>query len=269
MESIHFIFNGIHSETMNQYLIKMDTGGIASPFFGGQQLQEQRIGSRLLPYHYGTIKEPITFTIEISPLDREWTPQRRYEIGKWLIHDTYKEFQTSDDLGKIYYAVVTEAAGFELFTGKGFIPFTFRTNSPYAWSRPYIDEFDLTSNTSTLYGGTKKTIIELENRSNINVNFKPVIEINLINDNSVILKNLSNGGKEFRFDEIVPMRPNEASNIILSVDNEREIIISDRNTLNPFATFNRGWLELVYGINRIEVTGKCKIRTKMQFPIIT
>lgn len=255
MQSEYFIFNGIKSIDMKQYLIRMDSGGIPSPFFGGQDIQEARMKNKIMPYHFGTEKEPIEFTIQISPLDKEWTPQMRNEIGKWLIHEDYKLFQTADDLGKYYYVIATEASEFELYNNKGFITITFRNNSPYAWSPVYVSDYDLSTNVTT-------KIIEMDNLSNINKNYRPKIEIQLVDgETNVQLKNLSNGGQIMKFEGL---NPNER----VSIDNENEVIQSDIPLSNPFLKFNRNFLELVYGTNQIEVTGKCKIWTKMQFPIL-
>ncbi len=255
MQSEHFIFNGIKSIDMDQYIVRIEGATTPSPFFGGQSISEEFVGDRIKPYHFKTTKDPIEFTIEISPVDEEWTPQRRNEVGRWLIHDTYKPFQTTGDMGKIYYAIATQAPNFTLYGNRGYVPFTFRTNSPYAWSPEYIDKFDLSDNID-------KKIIVLENLSNINKNYKPIIEIELVDgETNIALKNLANKGKEFIFTDLI-------ENEIVSIDNENEDIVSNRANSNPFAKFNKGWLELVYGENRIEVKGKCILRTKMQFPIL-
>lgn len=254
MQSEHFIFNGIKSADMGQYLVRMQSGGIQSPFFGGQDIREDRMKGKLTPYHFGTELNPIEFTIEISPLDDEWTPQRKNEIGRWLIHDTYKPFQTADDLGKYYYAIVTEAPNFELYGNKGFIPITFRCNSAYAFSPTYIDNFNLSANATN-------TIIELNNLSNINRNYRPKIEIEIIEGTDFQIRNLSNAGEIFSF---TGLNVGE----IISVDNENEIIVSSLFGSNPFSKFNKNWLELVYGTNRLEVTGKVNIWFKSCFPIL-
>ena len=255
MESLYFTFNNIQSSDMDQYLIRTQGGAVSSPFFGGQTVKEDTVPGRLTPYHMGIERQPIEFTIEISPLDQKWTPQRRNEIGRWLVHETYKPFQTADDMGKIYYAIVTEAPNFELYNNKGFIPITFKTNSAYAWSTVYIDTFDLSNNAST-------RIVELKNMSNINKNYFPKIQVELATGvTGFSIKNLSNAGKTMVFTGLY-------SGETVSIDNENEIILSNMPLSRPFEKFSGHWLELVYGINRIEVTGKCKILTKMQFPIL-
>ena len=239
---------------MSQYLVHMDSGAVSSPFFGGQDIQEDRMKGKLTPYHFGTELEPIEFTIEISPLDKEWTPQLKNELGRWLVHDTYKSFQTADDLGKFYYAIVTEMPDFQMYGNHGYIPITFRTSSAYAFSPTYIDSFDMSTNETT-------TIKELNNLSNINRNYRPKIEFEVIEGTDVQIKNLSNGGEVFLFEGL-------SVGEIISVDNENEVVISSLFGSNPFSKFNKNWLELVYGTNQLEITGKIKLWVKSQFPIL-
>lgn len=254
MQSEHFIFNGIKSSDMSQYLVRMDSGAVSSPFFGGQDIQEDRMKGKLTPYHFGTELEPIEFTIEICPLDKEWTPQLKNELGRWLIHDKYKSFQTADDLGKFYFCIATEMPNFEMYGNHGYIPITFRTNSAFAWSPTYIDDFDLSTNETT-------TIIELNNQSNINRNYRPKIEFEVVEGTDVQIKNLSNGGEVFLFEGLTVGE-------IISVDNENEVVISSLVGSNLFAKFNKNWLELVYGTNRLEISGKIKLFVKSCFPIL-
>lgn len=256
MESEYFIFDNIKSTDMDVYIVRMDSGLAKSPFFGGQGIEEKQTHSRITPYHFGTQKEPIQFTIQISPVDKKWTPQLRNKIGRWLIHDVYKPFQTSDDMGKYYYAICTEAPDFELANTLGYLEMVFRTNSAYAWSPVYIEEFNLLDNIAG-------TIIELENMSNVLKYYYPVVEIKVVEGTSEIkIENLSDGGRLFKFDGLV-------GNEVISIDNENEIMI----TANPirdniFSKFNRNWLRLVYGVNRLKVTGSCKLKFKLQFPIL-
>lgn len=256
MQSEHFIFDNIKSQDMEEmWLVRMESGLVESPFFGGQDIEEEWVGDRITPYDYGIQLNPIEFTIKISPLDKKWTPQLKNAIGRWLIHREYKLFQTCDDLGKYYYVKCVEAPNFKLASNRGYLELTFRSNSAFAWSPTYIDSHDLRINPTS-------KIITMDNLSNINQNYRPIIEIELTGGSTgVTLKNLSNGGLNFEF---VGLSPNE----LISVDNENEFILSNNPLSNPFSKFDGDFLELVYGVNQIEVFGKCIIRTKMQFPIL-
>lgn len=265
MQSEYFIFDGVKSIDMGIYLIRVSSGMIQSPFFGGLSIEEERAKNKIVPYHYGVSKEPIEFTILISPIEKEWTPQLRNKVGRWLIQDKYKPFQTGDDMGKIYYAICTEAPNFELAMNLGYLELTFRTNSPYAWTMPYIESFNLLNNNTT-------TIIEIENKSNVLSYFYPKMEISLLqlngnatNTKQIKIKNLSDGGREF----ILGINNDLVGNEVIGIDNENGIIKTGNQIHNNvFTKFNRKWLRFVYGVNRLEVTGKCQLSIKNQFPIL-
>lgn len=264
MESMFFIYDGIQSTQMGLYIMRIDHSGfIETPYWGEVNIYEEKTRKKLTPYFYGIDREPIEFTVQFFLADeymrpKKWTPQERYRIAKWLVQDTYKLFQTSDDLGKYYYAMAVSNTNLNLINSEGFIEVTFRTNSPFAWSPIYVQDFDLSNNTSS-------TIIELENKSNVLKYFRPKIEFELIGDTTdVQFKNLSNSGKIMKFEGL-------DKGEIISIDCENRIIKSNLVGSNPFAKFNIGmkryWLDLAYGINRIEVQGEIKLFIKSQFPI--
>lgn len=264
MESMYFIFDGVKSSDMDLYIMRIEHSGfVETPYWGETNVHEEKSRKRLTPYFYGIDREPIEFTVQFVLVDKhmqpkKWTPQERYKIANWLIHDTYKEFQTSDDLGKRYNAIVVSNTDLNLINTEGYIEVTFRTNSPFAWSPIYIDSFDLSNNTTT-------QIIQLENKSNVLKYYNPKIEIELVGDTtSFQLKNLSNNGMTMKFESLLP-------NEIISIDCENRIIKSNLFGSNPFSKFNidmkRYWMDLVYGVNRIEVQGAIKLYVKSQYPI--
>jgi phage-related protein len=243
-----------------------ESGFVETPYWGSADIEEEISVKRIIPYDYGLKLEPIEFTVQLVLMDKymrpkTWSPQERNKIARWLLkdRDRYKSFQTSDDLGKFYYVKCISVGELNLINTQGYLEVTFRTNSPYAWSPIYIENYDLSDNTTS-------RIIELENKSNILKYYRPKIEIELVGDTtSLQIKNLSNGGKIMKFEDLIP-------NEIISIDCENEIIKSNRPTSNPFSKFNVGmnyryWCDLVYGVNKIEVSGKCIIRIKSQFPI--
>lgn len=267
MESQYFLFDGVKSSDMDLHIVRIDHSGfIETPYLSGVDIKEEKIHNKFAPYFYGVEREPIEFTVQLALMDkynnpREWSPQERYKIARWLIHDEYKQFQTSDDLGKVYYVIAVSDSDLNLINTQGYVEITFRTNSPFAFSPTYIEFFDLTGNTTS-------TIIEIENRSNIIKRYRPKLEIEYPNmvgfseTTDIILRNLSDGGREFKLTDV-------KKGEIYSFDNENRIIKSSRVTnLNPLTHFNRNWLELVYGVNQIEITGKCNVWIKSCFPII-
>ena len=264
MESQYFIYDGKTSSEMNLYNVRVNHSGfVETPLWGRTNIQEETSKKRLTSYFYGVTREPIEFKVQFALADesmqpKEWATEERYNISKWLVPNTYKEFQTNDDLSKRYYAMITNEVNLNLMNTEGYIELTFRTNSSFAWSQVYENEFDLSENVTT-------TIIQLENKSNVVEYYRPMIEIELVDgETNVQLKNLTNGNKIFKFEGLT-------ANEIVGIDCDNEIMKSNLFGNNPFGKFNVGikkyWLDLSYGINEIKVTGKCKISVKSQFPI--
>lgn len=265
MESQFFIFDGIKSEDMGLQIMRIDHSGfVETPYISGANIHESALRKRINPYFYGVTRENLEFTVQFVLVDKhgqpkEWSPQERYKIAKWLIHDTYKEFISSDDLGKRYKVLAVSNTDLNLINGQGYIEVNFRCNSPYAFSPIYINNFNLSENSTT------QTIV-LENMSNVVKFYNPLIEIELVNNaTSFQLKNLSNGGKIMKFEFLLP-------NEIISIDCQNRIIKSNIPDSNPFAKFNVGmnyryWMDLVFGMNQIEVAGNIKLVVKSEFPI--
>ncbi len=267
MESQFFIYDGIKSSDMDLHIMQINHSGfIETPYTSSVDIKQKKVAKRHTPYFFGVERDNIEFTVQLVLMDkynqpRKWTPQDRYKIAKWLFHDEYKEFISSDDLGKRYFCIATSDSDLNLINSQGYMEVTFTCNSPFAFSPTYIEFFDLTGNTTS-------TIIEIENRSNIIKRYRPKLEIEYPNivgfseTTDIILRNLSDGGREFKLTDV-------KKGEIYSFDNENRIIKSSRVTnLNPLTHFNRNWLELVYGVNQIKITGKCNVWIKSCFPII-
>lgn len=255
MESLNFIFDGITSESKDLNIVRMSSGLVQDPYMGSKSVIETEVFGKDVPYFHGVEKKVIEFTLQMSPYESTWTPEKRYEIARWLLHDTYKSFQSLSDLTKYYYVICVNGDNIFHTNDNGYVELTFRTNAPYAFSPIYLNEYDLSANTTT-------DTIQIENGSNINDYYYPKVEIGLAGTTTgITLKNLSDGNREFSFTGL-------SSGETISVDNENKYILSDMPSVYRFSKFNKNWFRLVYGINQIEVTGECVITVKTQFPII-
>ncbi len=259
MESQYFLFDDIKSTDMGLYLVRFDTGFVETPYWGGQDIIEEQIAGHDTPYFYRVQRTPMEFTVQfvladVNMIPQKWTPQKRSEIARWLLHDTYKPFQTADDLGKIYYVVCTNPNNLYLMNTEGYIELTFRVNAFHAYTPIYISEFDLSDNTTT-------KIIELSNISNIQKKYYPKFEVKLVGDaTSFSFRNLSNNGLATSFSDLEPKET-------ISVDNKNKWIISNIPLVYRYQNFNKNWFYLVEGTNYIEISGAIKVAFKSQFPI--
>lgn len=266
MESQYFIFDGVKSSQMDLYIMRIEqTGFMPTPYIGSVNIHESKSRKRIKPYFYGVDREPIEFPpLQLVLMDKygqakNWTSDDRSRIARWLIHDEYKPFQTTDDLGKYYYVLAISDTDLNLINSQGYMEVVFRTNSPYAFSPIYRDFFDLSNNNTS-------TIIEIENKSNILKHYNPLIKIKMEGGTEVEIKNLSSAGKVMKIENLLP-------NETIEIDCQNRIITSDKMGQNPFAGFvkhegKRYWMDLVHGKNRLEISGRFKVEFTMQFPIL-
>ena len=115
---------------------------------------------------------------------------------------------------------------------QGYITLTMECNSPYAYSPSYIYTWD--------YSNCKSNIIEIENLSNVKKYYYPEIEIEMVDDTNVEIKNLSNAGEVFK---IGILKQGE----IIYIDNNMQRIESNLSNTYRLGNFNKNWLRLVKG----------------------
>ena len=261
MTNQEFIYNDIQSSEMNLSIIRLQSGFFSTPAYGGQEIIESEPGRRDNPYFYTTRKQPIEFEITFSPLDNEWTPDFRQEIFRWLVSDTYKKFQTTDDLGKIYYVIpINPGEIFTQGTDKGYITILFRSNAYHAWSPIYYSYYDLSENTTT-------TTIQAYNHSNIKQFYYPKLQITSKKamgvQDEIRIHNLTYNTPDFIVQDLF-------LDEVVGFDNENKIIKSslEHEGYYRLENFNKHWLKLVYGLNTLEITGQCFIEMKSQYPVI-
>lgn len=255
MDNTTFIFDGKNSEEMGLHIVRIDSGFYSSPFISGQSIIEDEINSNHIPVFYKIKKEPFKFDITFSLLDEEFTNEKKFELARWLIQEEYKQFISTDNIDKIYYVIATNQSDFMSAGMKlGYFTINFRTNAPWAYTPVYINQYDL-SNILV------PTTINIENKSNVLKYYKPEIEIELTGvSTGVTLTNLSNQGKQL-------ILSNLSESEVIYINNTNKQIISNLS-MYRLGNWNKQTLDLVYGVNNIEVNNPCIIITKCQYPIL-
>lgn len=256
MIDLNFIFDGVQSTRYGLNIIRIEPSLVPVSWSGGKEVITGKIKGKKYVHHYSTESEVIQFSVLFSLLDEKMTPEKKGEIARWLFKDDFREFQTTDDLTKFYYVIATNQIDFMTTDSElGYFQIDFLTNASHAWSRTTRRTFDLSENETS-------TVINITNYSNVDDYIYPELEFQLVgNQTSLTLKNLSDGGREFKFTDLT-------ENEKIYVDNEMEQIITD-NLQFPFrlGNFNKKWLRLGYGCNQIEVIGKCYLKFRYKFPL--
>jgi len=253
--STYFEYDNISSYEMGVRLIQINPGMINSSFGYDRSPITEKIKGRDKEFLFGVDTNVHKFSIAITTLDNKpWTKELKMRVAKWLFQTQYKPFVSGDSLDIIYYCMADgHADRYDTSTGHGYIAVDFICNSPYAFSPTYIDVYS--------YDTFPTETIALNNYSNVNKYFYPEVEITMIDDTDVIITNLTNGGEQFTFSEL------EVGEVVYINNQSKQIISSLPNTYR-LNNFNKKWLRLVEGVNRLKITGKVRVVFKSSFPII-
>jgi len=247
-----FSYDGIWSYDMGVMMVTQAEDVLEVPFGYNRQIIEEKVSHKTKPFFFGLDKEPLEFTISLMPLDTQWTRDKKLKIVNWLFKDVYKPFISEDNPDIIYYCMpIEEAHRFVNRIDQGFATITFRCNSPYAYSPTYF---------KTYISQQSSNPFEIENLSNIEKFNYPEVEVELLTGNSFKLINLTDGGNEFSFTDLQQGEK-------IYVNNESKQIISSLPNTYRLGNFNKHWLKLVQGVNRIRIEGDVNIQFRTVFPL--
>lgn len=253
MDSIHFYYNGRHSSELGVCMVSLNGGLHQTNYLPNKKILSEKIAGNNIPYVFGSDYDPLEFRLVLACVDGEyWTDRKRREVARWLDTSTFEEFYTDNEPDLFYYF---QYQGLVELThngmGDGYIEVTMLNDSPYARSPTQERRYELTNITSP-------TLIEFDNAGDDII--YPEVWIYNINAGNFQIRNLSNGGKDFKFINI-------ANGETIYVDNEHHHIATDIPLTYRYDNFNNNYLELVRGINRLEITGACSLTFRYQYHI--
>lgn len=250
MSSIHFYYNGRHSSEMGVCMVNLEGGMTKSNYLSNKKIVSEVVAGNTTPYVYGSEYEPLEYKLTLACVDGErWTDKKRREIARWLDTNNFEEFYTDDEPDRYYYL---QYQGLVELTHNdawdGYVEVSMINDSPFIYSPIQEKRYELTTITTP-------TIIEFDNVGDDVI--YPEMWIYLMNDGDFQIRNLSNGGKDFKFKNLVNAET-------IYVDNKNHYIESDITLTYRYDNFNHNYLELVRGINRLEITGACSLLVRYQ-----
>ncbi len=249
-----FNFDGVDSESVGISIVRIDSGIPSRKYISGKEILETHPNNALSPYFFGVKYPPLVFRVTFTCEDDYMDDSRLYNLANWLITNEYKPFISYDNPSKVFYCIGASESDFNTNgLGQGYFEVEFRCRDGFGWTVPTIVEYDLSDI-------TVPTTIQVANHSNVLDMYYPEMEIALQSTNTAIsLVNLSNDSYTFSFSGLTVEEK-------LTINNQKRKIESDKSA-NRFDKFNKNWFKLIRGINNIQVTGKCVIKFKMQFPV--
>jgi predicted phage tail component-like protein len=253
LESVNFHFKGIASKDKKVINCKVDSGLFEERFLPNRTINTVSIRGRDEEYFqsvkYDPVILPLTFYIE-----EELTEKQAHDLNRWLYSEYYEPFYFDDFPNRIYY--VMYHGDTRLFHNgmQGYVTIEFISNSPYSYSPVYLDDpID-----ATHYDGI--TPIKYDIPNNGDKDISPEIWIKMVENGDVTINNLSNGDT-FKFTDL-------AANETVYVDCKNEDVESDLTNTYRYNNFNKQYLSFVYGINRLEIHGKCTVQFRYRYKFL-
>ena len=233
--SNNFTFNNVYSKGENIHLVSEESNILNN--YG-------------IPFNIEEDETEVTLSFcyakDNTPL--EWTYDVIVDFLGWVITDDYCEFISEDNEDVIYF--LKGVSYTKRFTNNmtGIIDVTFKALSPYGYKH------------SVRQISKGETRFEIENYSNIDNNYKPIITLSNISSSSITITNTTTGKTSFTISNL-----NNSDKIY--IDNLMGTI-RDANGNNKISNSNRSWIELKKGGNVITVTGSCSMEIESYFPMM-
>lgn len=254
MHSIYFSFDGIKSVDMGIYLVHLNSDLVTDPFLGERQIISESIVGNDIPYIYNVQTNPLQVTLTLSCLEGYWTLDKRRELARLLDQKKFCEFYSTSNIDKLYY--LQYIGGIDISTNRalqGYLTVKFINISPYTYSPVYstVKDFSLI---------TEPTLFEFTNSGDNPL--YPEMWIQKIGSGDLSIRNFSNGGQEFKFVNLLDSE-------VVYIDNRPNHHYIETDLVNTYRydNFNGNYLKLPRGVNRLEITGACKIKFLYQFEI--
>ncbi|EGT3606896.1 hypothetical protein FKF97_10865 [Clostridium perfringens] len=253
---LYFQFDGINSKEKRLKLITVDSKNNRNLFGVEQDIIEEENGTDV-PLFLGVKRKCPTIPVTLMKMN-EWNRPIPYgekelsDICNWLFKREYKPFVSWDNPGVVYYVIFIKGEGFENCAKEGYLNLEMRLSAPHAYSRLLTDEYHVLS---------QKTVY-INNDSDIQDFIYPDIEFEMLDDcTDLIIENLTIGEK-MEFNNL-----EKGEKIKVYNDGLKDMLSLVDRSRNIFEKSNKYFIKLVYGRNRIRITGKCKIKFITQYPL--
>ena len=250
LEDTIFYYDGINSGDMKVISANTSSGLFEKSFLPSRSIREESIRGRHKPYFLGYDLSSFTFPLKLV-FDKINSEEKR-EISRWLLVDYYKRLYFQSNPDRIFYCMYEgDVEEFNNGLDQGYIELTMRCNSPFSYSPAYNTiVYDFSSNVA---GGTE---ISFQNHGDAEV--MPYIILEKIEDGDVSILNLSNNSQELKMTGIW-------NGDLINIDCENETIETEVAGVYRYDNHNNVFLQFPRGMNRLVVSGECKIQFKYQF----
>jgi phage-related protein len=250
-ESLYFSFANRKSTDFNIMNVSIQDGAslYEEQMIANNTINEIYVRGNPKPYFIDTKKDPNSFQLRFAFEDTA-NDELIDEIVRWLNVDFYQPLYFSEDTSRVFYVMPVNGVSF-IHNGlkQGYLNLTMRCDSPFSYGNDI-----LTSWYDYSLGNTD--LIEITNQGHFNI--YPEIWIQKVGNGNLFLNNLTNRNQEFKFSNLQDGEQ-------LYVDCENQYIETSLANAHRYDDFNDNYLELVYGKNRLVVTGNAKLKFRYRY----
>lgn len=250
-EKLFFNYDGIWSSTFGLLHISTDGGMFEEGLTSARSIIETKVKGKDKPHFGGFDYSPLEFEMAVA-FEHGFDDQKVNEVISWLIQDYYKPLYFEGKESKIYYCMaVDEPRIIHTGEGKGYITLNMRCNSPFIYSPVILSErLDLS------VSGVGEINLYNEGYGFL----YPEISILKVGDGDILIRNINNGGEEFRLTGL-------SNGEDIYINTEKEIIETDLEQFGVYRYNNASgeFTRLSSGQNRLEIEGTCEIQLRYQF----
>ncbi|UGO50798.1 tail protein [Bacillus phage vB_BanS_Sophrita] len=246
-DKIHFNFNGVSSRVHKVMHVVLDNGMYEETFVASREINETTVRGNKKPLLHGVEEAPLQFEMVIA-FDGKFTDQQINDFIRWLWTDTYKPLYFEGKENRVYYCMpVDDSSIVHNGMNEGYVTIMMRCNSSQIFS-PTI-----TTSTTTVTTTPQTITLNLDSHFDV----YPEISIKKNGAGTVTIESLDDGGNIFEVRDLTNLED-------IYINCEKEIIQTDIIGVYRYDKIVGHFPRLLYGQNRIKITGACEIQFRYQ-----
>lgn len=249
-ESKYFNYAGVDSDMFGIMNVSVSPGLYDEHFLSNRTINEYSIRGRSKPYFVELNRDPNTLNLTFLP-EGELTEERLNEIARWLDVDFYEPLMFSSMPDKVFYAMCVDSSSLYHNGNQGYITLSMRLDSPNSYSHEIL--------TPWYEIPDKPTVLQIENRGDKATT--PEIYLEKIGDGDIKIEHVHEHAHPFTINNL---KDGEE----IYIDGESRIIETSIPNIYRYGDSNKRYISFSYGLNRLRVTGKCRIQFQYRYKFI-
>lgn len=249
-KNIGFTFDNINGEDLGYYVVSTSSNG--ESYMGVSKKIVEEDTSNFAPSFQGVTYDTVEFNLTIAKINKignavPISEEDIFFLNNWLLKpQDYRIFISHQNRDVLYYAIFTKASNFLNGAREGYINLTMRLSSGCSYSTVAHHNMQVVDSYT----------IDIYNKSNVEQYVHP--DVNFITkfysktgNIKIVNETL---GETMQFTDL----PTEGEFMCYNEGLKQVVCVTNKD-FNVQPHFNKQWLRLAYGRNRITVYGQCHI----------